>query len=63
MKRTEFHNRESEFPSVDSEANNALLRANAAATCDDWASEDLYDVEGEFAEVAIIVRKVIHGLH
>ncbi len=63
MKRTVFHDRESEFPSVDFEANNALLRANAEAACDDSASEDLYDVEGEFAEVAIIVRKVLHGLH
>jgi hypothetical protein len=63
MKRTVFHNRESELPSVDSAANNALLRANAAATWDDCASEDLYDVEGEFAEVAIIVRKMMHGLH
>ena len=41
------------------EAEYAALRANAADTCDDRVSENIFDVEDERAEVDIIV----HGLN
>ena len=42
------------------EAEYAALRANAADTCDDRVSENIFDVEDERAEVDIIVRAMIH---
>ena len=40
------------------EAEYAALRANAADTCDDRVSENIFDVEDEWAEVDLIV----HGM-
>ena len=39
----------------------AALRANAADTCDDRVSENIFDVEDERAEVDIIVDRMNHG--
>lgn len=49
------------FPIVWREAEYAARRANAADTCDDRVSEDIFDVEDERAEVDIIVQRMIHG--
>ena len=43
------------------EAEYAALRANAADTCDDRVSENIFDVEDERAEVDIIVHGMQHG--
>jgi hypothetical protein len=43
------------------EAEYAALRVNAADTCDDRVSEDIFDVEDERAEVDLIVHGMIHG--
>jgi hypothetical protein len=57
MKRTALRSRESFKPPVAwREAEYAALRANAADTCDDRVSEDIFDVEDERTEVDIIVR-------
>ena len=50
----------SELPIAWREAEYAVLRANAADTCDDRVSENIYDVEDERAEVDIIVDRMIH---
>jgi hypothetical protein len=39
----------------------SALRANAADTCDDRVSENIFDVEDEWAEVGIIVHGMMHG--
>ncbi len=57
MKRTPTHGRKL---IAWREAEYAALRANAADTCDDRVSEDIFDVEDERAEVEIIVRAWIH---
>jgi hypothetical protein len=60
MKRTALHRRQlSEPPIAWREAEYAALRANAADTCDDRVSEDIFDIEGERAEVDIITHKMI----
>ena len=62
MKRTAFHRRKlPELPIAWREAEYAALRANAADTCDDRVSEDIFDVEDERAEVDIIVHRMAHG--
>ena len=62
MKRSAFRSRKSaELPIAWREAEYAALRANAADTCDDRVSENIFDVEDERAEVDIIVRGMIHG--
>ncbi len=43
------------------EAEYAALRANAADTCDDRVTENIFDVEDERAEVAIVVYRMFHG--
>ena len=59
MKRTAFRNRKlPELPIAWREAEYAALRANAADTCDDRVSEDIFDVEDEWAEVDIIVHRM-----
>jgi hypothetical protein len=59
MKRTAFRNRKStEVPIAWREAEYAALRANAADTCDDRVSENIFDVDDGRAEVDII----IHGM-
>ena len=56
MKRTAFHRRKlPELPIAWREAEYVALRTNAADTCDDRVSEDIFDVEDEWAEVDIIV--------
>ena len=61
MKRTIFsHRKLPEPPIAWREAEYAVLRANAADTCDDRVSENIYDVEDERAEVDIIVDRMIH---
>ena len=62
VKRSVFHRRKlPELPIAWREAEYAALRANAADTCDDRVSEDIFDVEDERAEVDIIVHRMIHG--
>jgi hypothetical protein len=62
MKRTAYRRRElTERPIAWREAEYAALRANAADTCDDRVSDDIFDVEDERAEVDIIVHRMIHG--
>ena len=64
MKRTMFHRRKLlEFPIAWREAEYAVLRDNAADTCDDRVSEDIFDVEDERTEVDIIVHKMMRGAH
>jgi len=62
MKRSSFRSRESvKLPIGWREAEYARLRANAADTCDDRVSEDIFDLEDERAEVEIIAHGMIHG--
>jgi hypothetical protein len=62
MKHNAFRGRQfSELPITWREAEYAALRAEAADTCDDRVSENIFDVEEERAEVDIIVRGMIHG--
>jgi hypothetical protein len=62
MKRSAIRSRQlPERPIAWSEAEYVALRANAADTCDDRVSENIFDVEDERAEVDIIVRGMIHG--
>ena len=64
MKRTAFPRRQyRELPIAWREAEYAALRANAADTCDDRVSEDIFDVEDEHAEVDIIVHRMIRELN
>ena len=64
MKRTAHYRRKlPERPAAWRAAEYAALRANAADTCDDRVSEDIFDVEDEHAEVDIIVQKMIYGAH
>jgi len=61
MKHSAFRGRKlPERPITWREAEYAALRANAADTCDDRVSEDIFDVEDERAEVDIIVHGMIH---
>ena len=61
MKRSAFRSLKlPELPIAWSEAEYAALRVNAADTCDDRVSENIFDVEDERAEVDIIVDRMIH---
>ena len=61
MKRNVIRSRKSpQLPIAWREAEYAALRANAADTCDDRVSENLFDVDDERAEVDIIVYGMIH---
>ena len=51
------------LPAAWQAAENAALRANAADTCDDRVSNDIFDVQDEREEVDIIRQAIIHGLH
>ena len=63
MKRTATHGRKLlELPVGWREAEHAALRANAADTCDDRVSEDIFDVEDERAEVDILFNRTQHGV-
>jgi len=64
MKRTATHGPKLlEHPTAWREAEYAALRANAADTCDDRVSEDIFDVEDERAEVDLIVHRMQHGVN
>lgn len=61
MKRAAGHrHKPTGLPVAWREAEYAALRANAADTCDDRVSEDIFDAEDERAEVEIIVHKMDH---
>jgi hypothetical protein len=61
MRRSAIRSRESFKPPIAwREAEYAALRFNAADTCDDRVSEDIFDVEDERTEVDIIVRGMIN---
>lgn len=62
MKRIAFRRRKvPEHPIAWREAEYAALRANAADTCDERVSENIFDAEDEHVEVDIIVQRMIHG--
>jgi len=64
MKRSAFRSRKlPELPIAWRELGYAALRADAADTCDDRVSENIFDVEDERAEVDIIVQRMIHGVN
>ena len=57
MRRSAIRTRESFKPPIAwRDAEYAALRFNAADTCDDRVSEEIFDVEDERTEVDIIVR-------
>jgi hypothetical protein len=63
MKRTAFRRRPVK-PITHLAAENALLRAYDEDTCDDRVTEDIYDIEEEYAEVAIVrSRSRMHAVH
>jgi hypothetical protein len=45
------------------EAEYAMLRTNAADTCDARVSEEIFDAEDERAEVDLILRGGIHAVN
>lgn len=62
MKRTALRSRKlPEPPLAWCEAEYAALRADAADTCDDRVSQNIFDLEDERAEVDIIAHGMIHG--
>ena len=62
MKPSSFRRKQlPELPIAWRVAEYAAVRANAADTCDDRVSEDIYDVEDEYAEVDIIVHRMARG--
>jgi hypothetical protein len=64
VKRTAIRRRTlPELPIAWREAEYVALRANAADTCDDRVSEDIFDVEDEWAEVGLIVHRLNQGVH
>ena len=64
MKRSAHRSRKSpQLPVAWREAEYAALRANAADTCDDRVSEDIFDIEDERAEVDSIVQRMMHDLN
>jgi hypothetical protein len=52
-----------ELPIAWRKAEYAALRANAADTCDDRVSEDIFDFEDERAEVDLVVHRMQHGVN
>jgi hypothetical protein len=64
MKRSAVRSRKlPERPIAWREAEYAALRFNAADTCDDRVSEEIFDIEDERVEVDIIVSKMSHDLN
>jgi hypothetical protein len=62
MKRSAIHRQKlPELAIAWRAAEYAALRANAADTCDDRVSENIFDVGDERAEVDIIVDRMNHG--
>jgi len=61
MKHTASQRRKSlELPIAWQDAEYVALQTNAADTCDDRVSEDIFDIEDERAEVDIIVHRMNH---
>ncbi len=61
MKPNPIHRRKpAEIPVAWCEAEYAALRVNAADTCDDRVSEEIFDADDERAEVDIIVHGINH---
>jgi hypothetical protein len=64
MKRNALRSRKSPtLPIAWREAEYAALRANAADSCDDRVSDNIFDAEDERAEVDSIVHGMIHDLN
>ena len=64
MKRTAVRRRKSAaIPITWQQAEYAALRANAADTCDDRVSEEIFDIEDEHAEIDLIVHRMHHRVH
>lgn len=62
MKRIALHHGKSaKFPLFWRAAENAALRVNAADTCDDRVSENIFDVDDERAEVDLIIHGMIRS--
>ena len=62
MKRSTHRKRKSAaLPIAWRAAEYAALRINAADTCDDRVSDDIFDLGDERAEVDIIVHGMQHG--
>ena len=57
------HARPPQLPIAWREAEYAALQVNAADTCDDRVSEDIFDAEDERAEVDIIVHGMNYSLN
>jgi hypothetical protein len=61
MKHHAVRSRKSaELPVAWREAEYAALRANAADTCDDRVSENIFDADDERAEIDIIYHRMNH---
>jgi len=63
MKRIASRRRLAASPIAGPQAENALLRAYSADSFDDRVSEDIFDVEDEYAEMAIIAQHLNRALH
>lgn len=64
MKRTAVRRRKTaRAPTPWREAEYAALRFNAADTCDDRVSENIFDADDERAEVDLIVHGMIDSDH
>lgn len=62
MKRIAVHRRKTPgLPIAWRDAEYSALRAIAADMCDDRVSEDIFDIEDEWAEVGIIVHRMNHS--
>jgi hypothetical protein len=57
------HRKSAGVPVAWREAGYAALRANAADTCDDRVSEDIFDTEDEREQVDRIVHGTMYGLN
>ena len=61
MKRIAVRRRKSrEFPIAWHEVELAAQKENAMDSCDDRVSEDIFDVEDEWAEVDVIAQRMHH---
>jgi len=63
MKRTAIRSRQSPKLTVSwREAEFAARRLNAADTCDNRVSDDIYDIEDERVEVEMIAHGMLHDI-
>lgn len=63
MKRTGSHPSRDKQIYANPEAERAALRTFAGAAFDDRVSDDIFDVEGESAEVDVIVHNLLRAPH